>query len=159
MAIDPKIIEATLRVATGGLSGVIFDTVSAAIRKSSAGAMNEPIEDLRIDTERQKLAMEMAQAQARVAQELAIAHRIQGAKEVQIEEYYEYAGEGSLGLKGDEKGLTLGASASGQRVSKRIYKFIGNEIIEADTKNLPDQTPTPPVARTTPTPRKKPTKK
>ena len=69
----------------------------------------------------------MAQAQARVAQELAIARRIEGAADVQIEEYYEYSGDGSLGLKTDGNGLTIGASGSGQRVSKRIYRFTGGQ--------------------------------
>lgn len=125
MALSNSVLETALRIATGGLTGVIFDTTVELIRKGSEGTLDEPIAQLREDTERQKLAMEMGQAQARVAQELAIARRIETAEEVQIEEYYEYTGDGSLGLKADEKGLTLGAAGSGQRVSKRIYRFTG----------------------------------
>lgn len=136
-----SVLGAALKIATGGLSGVIFDTTVDLIRKGSEGTMEEPIAKLREDTERQKLGMEMAQAQARVAQELAIARRIETAAEVQIEEYYEYAGDGSLGLKADEKGLTLGAAGSGQRVSKRIYRFTGGIIAEASAAPLISEVP------------------
>ena len=72
--------------------------------------------------------MRMAEAQARVAQELAIAKRIEMATEVEIEEFYDIQGEGSLGVKADEKAVTLGASASGQKVCKRVYHFRGGNI-------------------------------
>ena len=65
----------------------------------------------------------MAEAQARVAQELAIAKRIEVAEEVEMEEFYDYSGEASLGLKADKQSVSLGAGASGRRVSKRIYRF------------------------------------
>lgn len=155
MAINTSILEAALRIATGGLTGVIFDTTAEIIRKGSKDTLDEPIAKLREDTERQKLAMEMAQAQARVAQELAIARRIEGAKEVQIEEYYEYAGNGAVGLKADDKGLTVGVSGSGQRVSKRIYKFTGGETIDADVQVISDEASAPPITKKAPVRRKK----
>jgi hypothetical protein len=137
-----NILETALKIATGGLTGVILETTVDLVRKGSEGTMEEPLEKLREDTERQKLAMEMAQAQARVAQELAIARRIEAAADVQIEEYYESAGEGALGLKADGKSLTLGGSGSGQRVSKRIYRFTGGSAISpgspGDERSLED---------------------
>lgn len=80
---------------------------------------------VREETERQENEMRRLEAQAKVAQETAIAARIASAGEVQIEEYYEYAGDGKLGASVDEKGLTIGASGSGRRISKRIYRFSG----------------------------------
>ncbi|WP_143589673.1 hypothetical protein [Thalassospira mesophila] len=41
----------------------------------------------------------MAKIQAQVAQELAFAHRIENAEEVEIEEYYEGEGKDGLGAK------------------------------------------------------------
>ena len=87
---------------------------------------------VREETERQENEMRRLEAQAKVAQETAIATRIATAKEVTIEEYYEYGGEGKLGASADSKGFTLGASGSHKRISKRVYKFIV-EIQNFDT--------------------------
>lgn len=84
--------------------------------------------ELHLMAEKQAIQMRMAEAQARVAQELAIAKRIELAVEVEIEEFYDLQGEGNIGVKADEKSLTFGANASGQKVSKRIYKFHGGNI-------------------------------
>lgn len=70
--------------------------------------------------------MRMAEAQARVAQEVAIARRIQTAEEVEMKEYYDYSGDGHIGGKFDGKNVSVGAGGSGRRVSKRVYKFKGN---------------------------------
>jgi hypothetical protein len=64
-------------------------------------------------------------SQAKVEQELAISRRIDSAEEVEIEEYYEYFGKGSLGLSADEDSLTLGAGGEGRKVTKRVIKFKG----------------------------------
>ena len=82
----------------------------------------------------------MAHAQAKVAQELAIAQRIENATEVVIEEYYAGEAKGNAGVTGDEKGITVGASVEGRKVTKRVYRFIGGnqnnhteEVIEQET--------------------------
>lgn len=72
--------------------------------------------ELHLMAEKQAIQMRMAEAQARVAQELAIAKRIELAVEVEIEEFYDLQGEGNIGVKADEKSLTFGANASGQKV-------------------------------------------
>ena len=100
--------------------GEITDSVS-----ETREATKMELADLRLMAEKQALQMRMAESQAKVAQELAIARRIERAAEVEIEEFYDLQGEGSLGVKVDEKAVTLGASASAQRVCKRIYKFRG----------------------------------
>ncbi len=43
-----------------------------------------------------------------------------------MEEFYDYSGEGHIGAKTDGESLSLGASGTGRRISKRIYRFRGN---------------------------------
>lgn len=92
------------------------------------------------EAQRQALELQMAHAQAKVAQELAIAQRIQDAREVVIEEYYEGEAKGKVGVTGNEQGLTLGVAAEGRKVTKRVYRFIGTpklgediDVIESET--------------------------
>lgn len=105
----------------------IADAIGASVEESSEATKLE-LADLRVLAEKQALQMRVAETQAKVAQELAIAKRIELAEEVEIEEFYDLHGDGSLGFKVDEKAVSLGASASAQKVSKRIYKFRGNTI-------------------------------
>ena len=70
------------------------------------------------------------QNQAKVEQELAIARRIDSAEEVEIEEYYDVSGSGSVGLKADEASVTIGANGDGRKVTKRVIKFKGCKPIE-----------------------------
>ncbi|MDD2690322.1 MAG: hypothetical protein PHX69_00890 [Simplicispira sp.] len=95
------------------------------------------LEELELVAKKQELQMQMAEAQAKVAQELAIAKRIEIAEEVEIEEFYDLNADGSLGVKAKEQSISLGASASGRRVSKRIYKFRGvnSELNKEDGSN------------------------
>lgn len=86
------------------------------------------LEELALAAKKQELQMQMAEAQAKVAQELAIAKRIEIAEEVEIEEFYDLNAKGKAGLSAEEQSITLGLAASGQRVSKRIYKFSGVNI-------------------------------
>lgn len=77
----------------------------------------------------------MAEREARVAQELAIAKRISSALEVKIEELYEYNKEGKIGLDTQGGNPSIGLSGSGRRVSKRIYTFKriqGDDLSETD---------------------------
>lgn len=71
------------------------------------------------------IPMDDLKEQIRIVQDLAIAKRIETADEVEIEEYYESEKEGNLGLKGNQEGISLGASGSGSRVVRRVYKFKG----------------------------------
>ena len=70
------------------------------------------------------------QNQAKAAQEMAIARRIENAEEVEIEEYYDMSGEGLVGAKGSNEGLSLGASAEGRKITKRVIKFKGGKTIQ-----------------------------
>src|SRR5699024_3720423 len=70
------------------------------------------------------------QNQAKAAQEMAIARRIENAEEVEIEEYYDMSGEGHVGAKGSNEGLSIGASAEGRKITKRVIKFKGGKTIQ-----------------------------
>jgi hypothetical protein len=118
------------------IAEILTGAVSSSLKVSESKDMSV------IDSEAQKQALElqMAHAQAKVAQELAIAQRIENADEVVIEEYYAGEAKGNVGATGDEKGITVGASAEGRKVTKRVYRFIGRkqkdntaEIIEQDS--------------------------
>jgi len=96
------------------------------------------IEELKEEVAKQKLQMQFAQQQARVAQELAIARRIDNAQEVMIEEFYDESGKGGINLGVDAKSQTgtFGIGAEGNRVTKRVYHFKGwmqeIEVIKQD---------------------------
>jgi hypothetical protein len=70
--------------------------------------------------------MQMAERQAKVAQELALARRIESANDVEIEEFYEISGAGHAGLKSTEGTISAGVGGQGQKVTRRIYRFKTN---------------------------------
>lgn len=81
--------------------------------------------DLQQESIRQELLMRIAEHQARVAQEISIARRIDTAEEVTIEEFYDVSGEANAGVKAQGEGLSAGISGSGRKVTKRVYTFKG----------------------------------
>lgn len=109
------------------LARLIAKSVSVTIGETgSASAENaQALDALKVQAEKQDIELGLAEAQARVAQELAIAGRIENAEEVEIEEYYEGSAEGHLGARMENGAIGLGAGGSGRRVVKRIYRFKG----------------------------------
>jgi hypothetical protein len=103
----------------GPIAGAMIQAVQDAKSVLDLGDMGRLDQEL----QRQEMSLRMAEMQARVAQELAIAQRIEGAEEVEIEEYYESGGEGSLGFTPGTN--SIGASARGRRVTKRVFRFLG----------------------------------
>lgn len=130
------------KIAGGPLIGLIIDNVEAS-SKSMNDASEKNLDSLREEAAKQQIKMDYSQHQARVAQELAIAKRIENATEVEIEEYYDNSGKGSAGLNINAETQTgsLGLSGENRRVSKRIYRFTGIANKEAETyeQNLDDQ--------------------
>ncbi len=125
---------------TGYLIGKIAEYALDSIKEDPS---KKSLEELQLAAKKQELQMLMAEAQAKVAQELAIAKRIEIAEEVEIEEFYDINAEGNIGINAKEQSISLGASASGRRVSKRIYKFSGvNAALNTPEtpKNLVKQT-------------------
>lgn len=94
------------------------------------------IVELRVETERRELEMRMAEAEARVAQELAIARRIETAHEVEMTEYFDYSGEGHVGLQAGAESISVGAGGTGRRVSKRKFVFKGGPVVADLRENL-----------------------
>ncbi len=107
----------------GPVAGVLLESAKDAATASDSGE----IAKLADEAKRQEISLHMAKMQAQVAQELAIAHRIENAEEVEIEEYYE--GEGKAGLSGGTDGASANFSlgAQGRKVVKRVYRFTGNK--------------------------------
>lgn len=118
------------------LAKKLFDLASDAVENSKDIAKSST-QELREQAERQELEQRIKQANAKIAQEYAIAARIQTADEVEMEECYEYVGGGSGGIQANLTTGDVGLNASGEvrRVSKRIYRFKGGLQIDA----LPDQ--------------------
>jgi hypothetical protein len=86
---------------------------------------NATIMELRNEAIRQEVIAQIAESQAKVAQELAIATRINTAEQVEIEEFYDVSGKGGLTANLTEGAVTAGLSGEGRKVTKRIYRFTG----------------------------------
>lgn len=104
------------------------------------GVLNQEkqLDELRLEAQRKEYLTATAEREARVAQELAIAERISTAAEVTIEEFYEYKGDGQLGLSGESGKGNLGLSGSGQRVARRVYTFKGFTLAGASEPQAKD---------------------
>jgi len=126
--LEPKdVLDISIKVlkATNPLLWGVIELTEKAIKKSTDAAQNGDIEEMTQEALRQEFILKMAEAQAKVAQEVSIARRIDTAEEVKIEEFYESGGEGSLGASLKEEGVTVGLSGSGRRIAKRVYTFKG----------------------------------
>ena len=85
---------------------------------------------LREEEVRQEIEMRMAERQAKVAQEIAIARKIELALEVEIEEFYDTKAEATVGAKTDGTSLSVGAGGRANRVVRRVYKFRGSMNVQ-----------------------------
>lgn len=113
---------------------LIAEAIVEGVKAISAKANSGEISELEKEAMRQNIESSVLKEKARIEQELAIARRIETAEEVEIEEYFDKSGKGSLGLQSEGEGFTLGASGSGRGISKRVYKFNGfrEESIEVN---------------------------
>ncbi|MEM1485993.1 hypothetical protein V6615_14145 [Oscillospiraceae bacterium PP1C4] len=121
---------------TSPLTWLVVDTAEKVIKKSSTVSNSGNLDDMKQEALRQEILLKMSEIQAKVAQEIAIARRIDTAEEVTIEEYYDTTGEGGLGVKLQEEGLSAGLSGSGRYVSKRVYTFKGWRNGEGEIESL-----------------------
>ena len=103
--------------------------------KAISNASDQGIDQLKQEVAKQNLQMQFAQHQARVAQELAIAKRIENAEEVEIEEFYDTFGKGGVGLEVNPatESASFNAGAEGRKITKRVYHFKGWRQSEIDT--------------------------
>jgi hypothetical protein len=91
---------------------------------------NDNLKERKQEQMRQQIESSVMQAYARTEQELAIARRIDNVETVEIEEYYDFSDQDSLGVDVKEQEVSLWLNMDGRRVSKRIYKFKGWKTIE-----------------------------
>lgn len=103
--------------------------VLGSVGESSKILKSKDFDIIDIETKKQTLELRVAHAQAKVAQEIAIAQRIENATEVVLEEYYESENKGNFGITNNEQGLTIGVSGEGRVITKRVYRFIGDNTI------------------------------
>ncbi|MDU1312431.1 MAG: hypothetical protein E6923_17495 [Clostridium sp.] len=71
------------------------------------------------------ISLDEIRKQIILAQELAIAKRIETADEVEIEEYYDNSVSGNMDGKVSTSGVGIGVGANGSIISKKVYKFKG----------------------------------
>lgn len=129
-------VDAALSMFPGALlAKKLFELASSAVdNDKDIASISTP--NLREQAERHELEQRIKQANAKIAQEYAIAARIQTAEEVEMEECYEYVRGGSGGIQANLTTGDVGVNASSEvrRVSKRTYRFKGGLQIDA----LPD---------------------
>lgn len=142
MAIEIEALTKSLmegmKLATSPTSYLIDSFAQSLKNKEEPSGLAE----LRVEAERRELEMRMSEAEARVAQELAIARRIETAHEVEMTEYFDYSGKGHVGMNTDGESISFGAGGSGRRVSKRKFVFKGGPAI-AEIEGNAEQPQTP----------------
>lgn len=82
-------------------------------------------EAIRREAERQEIVARMAERQSKVAQEIAIARRIETSEEVEMEEFFDLSADGHAGFKAEGGTVSLGAGVEGAKVSRRVLRFRG----------------------------------
>ena len=125
-------IGAEMIIPSLGLTNLLASELVKSVQKSSSVTAEGNLNKLENEARLQEVENRISEFQARVAQELAIAKRIETAAEVEIEEFYDTTGSGGVGLQsGAEGGLNIGLNGSGRKVTKRVYKFKG--VIGSET--------------------------
>lgn len=124
-----KITQEVLNVVSP-LLGRLMEITTSSTNKSNQVATSGTLDELRVEAERQDITMRMTERQAKVAQELALARRIETAEEVEMEEFYDISGSGNAGIKTDGNTVSAGVAAQGQKVTKRIFRFKGHRFVQ-----------------------------
>lgn len=103
----------------------LYELASDALKTSPPKTKN--IAGLSEEAVARELEQRIEQANARIAQEYAIAARISESAEVEIEEHYEYVAGAKGGISANIHSGDVSAEIGGasQRVSRRIYRFSG----------------------------------
>ena len=111
-------------------SQTLYEVLNNNIKDFSHDAEDSSLKSLEEEAFREEIKARVMENQAKVAQELAIAKRIEESDEVEIEEYYDLSGEAHIGAKSNVEGVSLGASAEGRKITKRVIKFKGGKSIQ-----------------------------
>jgi hypothetical protein len=124
-----------LKIAINPSGYLIEKMMNKNVESFNEDSNSSTIQQLRENALREEIKASVLQNQAKVEQELAIARRIDSAEEVDIEEYYDVSGSGSVGIKGTAETVTLGVSGEGRKVTKRIIKFRGYIVTQTPTND------------------------
>lgn len=108
-----------------GIASLVIETIIDSSKRSQDIIDNGNDKEIEDEIKRRKAETKILEMEAKISQEVAIAKRIENAIDVEIEEYYEGSGSGKAGASKDEKGINVGLSGEGKKVTKRIYKFKG----------------------------------
>ncbi len=122
-----------LKIAVNPSGYLIEKMMNKNVESFNEDSNSSTIQQLRESALREEIKATVLQNQAKVEQELAIARRIDSAEEVDIEEYYDVSGSGSVGVKGTAETVSLGVSGEGRKVTKRIIKFRGYIVTQTQT--------------------------
>lgn len=108
-----------------------------------ASASDKGVDQLKEEIDKQSLQIQFAHQQARIAQELTIARRIDNAEDVEIEKFYDTSGKSNAAFSVDQACQTasFGVGAEGRRVTKRVYHFKGwrNQVTKVITQILEEE--------------------
>lgn len=99
--------------------------VKAFEKVQDLSTSNSTLDELNQEAARHRILSQIAESQAKVAQELAIAQRINTAEQVEIEEFYDTSGKGGLNANITEGAISGGLNGESRKVTKRIYRFTG----------------------------------
>ena len=116
--------------AVSPMLGRLMEITASSTIKTNEVAINGSIDELRVEAERQDITMRMTERQAKVAQELALARRIETADEVEMEEFYDINGSANAGINTDGNTISAGVGVQGQKVTKRIFRFKGHKFVQ-----------------------------
>lgn len=105
--------------------GMLISEMIQRANTSVDDAAKGGVDDLKKEVAMQEIRAQFELQQAKIAQEMAIAQRISEAETVEIEEFYETSGKAGVGAGVQGQTVSVGASAEGMRVTKRIYTFKG----------------------------------
>lgn len=114
----------TIAKYTMPFGGYTWDLTEKAINKVYKSSVTELEEEMKKEEFIHKLKMQ----QAKIEQELAISERIRTAYKVEIEEYFDGKGKGSVGVDVSGEGVNVGLKGSGQKVTSRVIRFIGFQV-------------------------------
>jgi hypothetical protein len=86
---------------------------------------SKSVQELKLEAQKKELYARIAESEARIAQEVAIAERIRTANTVEIEEFYEASGKGGLGVNATEGTISGSLGGEGRKITSRVYRFTG----------------------------------
>lgn len=110
------------------LAGALLTAVNRTEVASQTGEIDALVDEAR----RQELSLHMAKLQAQVAQELAIARRIENAVEVEIEEFYEVNAKAGANASATPASFNASLGGEGRKVTRRVYRFKGQVSGDAE---------------------------